>query len=98
MRWVCGVRPALYRARCWCSALLARSLGLCSTVLLPHLSIALRCPKLLLQRRPCLHHCRCKAAALAMQQRLVAEDGTSATVQHLHQTIYGALLEGVVYK
>ena len=47
-------------------------------------------------RLPC---CRsCLAAAKAMQEKLLKEDGIGGTVDHIHRTIYGALLDGIVYK
>ncbi len=42
--------------------------------------------------------CRCLEAARVMQGRMAAESGVDDTVDHLHRTIYGALLAGRSFK
>ncbi|KAG1676362.1 hypothetical protein FOA52_001157 [Chlamydomonas sp. UWO 241] len=41
---------------------------------------------------------RCQKAALEVKAKMHAEDGINNTVDHLHRTIYGALLAGHVHK
>lgn len=41
---------------------------------------------------------RCRAAAKVMQAMMMEEDGIQGAVDHLHRTIYGALLAGRTFK